>query len=103
MFHVMLVLPALVTFGTVAIFVLAAPFCVGMFLQLVLSIVAQDRWVVWVPAGLGVAGAVLSVVCFGQSIPLLGIALYWGVYFLALWLVWLIVDQIRKYISRKLP
>lgn len=103
MFHVMLAMPVLAAFGAMALFVLCAPFCVGVFLQLVLSIVAEKRWILWVPAGLGVLGLVWSLYGFLPDLPILYILIYWALYFLVLWLTWLVVDQIKKFIARCRP
>ena len=100
MFHVMLVLPALAAFGVMSVFVLCAPFCVGLFLQLVLTVFGQKRWVLYIPAGLGVLGLAGTLVFFHPNPPVLYILIYWALYFLALWLTWLVVDQIKKFIAR---
>ncbi len=71
-----------------------------MALQLMLSIVARRRWVLGVPAALGGIGAVVSLVYLLGILPLGGILLYWGVYFLSLWLVWLIVSQVKQALCR---
>ena len=100
MFHVLLVAPVLgllAVYGIIVLVVLSIPFCLGGFLQLVFSIAAQDRWVIWVPAGL-----VLSAVFLLKSLSWGTILLYWGLYFLWLWLIWLVVRQIRGFIRRKL-
>ena len=102
MFHVMLALPALMTFGAMALFVLAALFCIGGFLQLVLTIVGDKVWVMCVPAGLGVLGLIGSLIGLLDNIPLVGILIYWGIYFLCIWVIWLVVTQVKKYIRRKL-
>lgn len=99
MFHVLLALPALAVFGVIgaaAVFVLSIPFCIGMFLQLLLTIFGQKRWVRCVPAGLGVLGLAGSLACFLAELSLTVILAYWGIYFLVLWLTWLIVTQIKK-------
>ena len=70
MFHVLLVAPLLgllAAYGIVVLIVLSVPFCLGGFFQLVLTIAAGDRWAVWVPAGLGVLGPVLSLLAWGDS------------------------------------
>ena len=100
MFHVLLVAPVLgllAVYGIIVLVVLSIPFCLGGFLQLVFSIAAQDRWVIWVPAGL-----VLSAVFLLKSLSWGTILLYWGLYFLWLWLIWLVVRQIKGFIRRKL-
>ena len=100
MFHMLLVAPVLgllAVYGIIVLVVLSIPFCLGGFLQLVFSIAAQDRWVIWVPAGL-----VLSAVFLLKSLSWGTILLYWGLYFLWLWLIWLVVRQIRGFIRRKL-
>ena len=102
MFHVMLVLPALMAFGAMALFVLTAPICIGGFLQLVLTIVAEKIWVMCVPAGLGVLGLIASLIGLLGTIPLVGILIYWGIYFLCMWVIWLVVTQIKKYIAKKI-
>lgn len=100
MFHVLLVLPMLVTFGAMAVFVLTVPFCVGVFLQAVLCVFGQDKWVIFVPAALGIAGLICSIVFFLGTIPLMGILIYWSLFFLCLWLVWLVIRQIQKAVAR---
>lgn len=100
MFHLLFGLPILMTFGAMALFVLTAPFCVGIFLQVLLCVFGQSIWVLLVPAGLGVLGLTCSLVFLHEDIPLVGILSYWGLFFLSLWLVWLVIDQIRKAIVR---
>ena len=105
MFHVLLVAPVLgllAVYGIIVLVVLSIPFCLGGFLQLVFSIAARDRWVIWVPAGLGGAGLVLTAVFLLKSLSWGTILLYWGLYFLWLWLIWLVVRQIKGFIRRKL-
>ena len=102
MFHVMLALPALMTFGAMALFILTAPFCIGGFLQLILTIIGEKVWVMCVPAGLGVLGLIGSLIGLLGDIPLVGILIYWGIYFLCIWVIWLVVTQIKKYIRKKL-
>ena len=80
--------------------VLSVPFCLGGFFQLVLTIAAGDRWAVWVPAGLGVLGLALSFLFLLGAIPWGGILLYWALYFLWIWLIWLVVAQIKKSVGR---
>lgn len=100
MFHVLLALPALVTFGVLAVFIVIVPFFVGIFLQLVLSIAAEKLWVLCVPAGLGAIGLVWCLFTFSPDLPIPYILTYWAVYFLLIWLTWLVVDQIKKFIAR---
>lgn len=100
MFHVLLVLPALITFGAFAIFIWFAPFFIGMFLQFVLSIVAEKLWIRCIPAGLGMIGLTWCLYVLLPELPVLYILIYWAVYFLLLWLTWLVVDQIKKFIAR---
>ena len=103
MFHVLLVAPLLgllASYGIVVLIVLSVPFCLGGFFQLVLTIAAGDRWVVWVPAGLGVLGLALSFLFLLGAIPWGGILLYWALYFLWIWLIWLVVVQIKKSVGR---
>ena len=48
MFHVMLVAPVLglmAVYGVIVLVILSVPFCVGMFLQLVLTVFGQKGWV----------------------------------------------------------
>lgn len=99
MFHVLLALPALAVFGALgaaAIFILSVPLCVGIVLQLLLTVFGQAGWVRCVPAGLGVLGLAGSLGCFLPELSPIAILVYWGIYFLALWLTWLIVTQIKK-------
>lgn len=103
MFHVMLVAPILglmAVYGAVVLAVLSIPFCVGMFLQLILTIFGQKRWVLYVPAGLGVLGLTASLIWLIQTLSLPTIFMYWGLYFIALWLTWLVVSQIKKAIAK---
>ena len=103
MFHVLLVAPLLgllAAYGIVVLIVLSVPFCLGGFFQLVLTIAAGDRWAVWVPAGLGVLGLALSFLFLLGAIPWGGILLYWALYFLWIWLIWLVVAQIKKSVGR---
>ena len=98
MFHVLLVAPLLgllAAYGIVVLIVLSVPFCLGGFFQLVLTIAA-----VWVPAGLGVLGLALSFLFLLGAIPWGGILLYWALYFLWIWLIWLVVAQIKKSVGR---
>ena len=104
MFHVMLVAPVLglmAVYGVIVLVILSVPFCVGMFLQLVLTVFGQKHWVLWVPAGLGALGLAGSLAFFLPDVPVLYILVYWALYFLALWLTWLVVDQIKKFIARR--
>lgn len=100
MFHVLLALPALVTLGAMAVFVLSAPFCAGLFLQLVLTIFGQKRWVLYVPAGLGVLGLAGTMVWLLPDVPVSAVLVYWVAYFLVIWLTWLMVAQIKKAIVK---
>ena len=103
MFHVLLVAPLLgllAAYGIVVLIVLSVAFCLGGFFQLVLTIAAGDRWAVWVPAGLGVLGLALSFLFLLGAIPWGGILLYWALYFLWIWLIWLVVAQIKKSVGR---
>ena len=103
MFHVLLVAPLLgllAAYGIVVLIVLSVPFCLGGFFQLVLTIAAGDRWAVWVPAGLGGLGLALSFLFLLGAIPWGGILLYWALYFLWIWLIWLVVAQIKKSVGR---
>ena len=100
MFHVMLVLPALALFGVMAVFVLAAPFCVGGVLAALLGLFGQTRLVRSVPAILGVVGLVCSLYFFSPAIPVNGILIYWAVFFLWIWLIFLVAGQIRQAIGR---
>ena len=99
---VLLLSPMLLAFGAFAIFLLAAPCCMGIFLQLILTIVGQKRWVRCVPAGLGALGLAGSLLLLRGQVPASGILLYWGIYFLLLWLVWLVVTQIKLFVLHKL-
>lgn len=104
MFHVMLVAPILglmAVYGIIVLVILSVPFCIGMFLQLVLTVFGQKRWVLYIPAGLGVLGLAGTLVFFRPDPPALYILIYWTLYFLALWLTWLVVDQIKKFIARR--
>lgn len=100
MFHLLLGLPVLVTFGTMALFVLAVPFCVGIFLQVLLCVFGQSMWLLLVPPGLGVMGLICSLVFLLDDIPLVGILIYWDLFFLSLWVVWLVISQLRKALVR---
>lgn len=100
MFHVLLALPALVALGAMAVFVLSAPFCIGLFLQLVLTVFGQKRWVLYVPAGLGALGLAGSMVYFLPDLELTIILAYWAAYFLVIWLTWLVAAQIKKAIAK---
>lgn len=103
MFHLLLVAPLfglMAVYGAVVLVALGVPFCLGGLLQLILSIVAQDRWAVWVPAGAGVLGGVASLVFLSGAIPWGGILLYWAVYFFWIWIIWLVVVQIKKAVRR---
>lgn len=62
MFHVMLVLPLLAAFGAAAFFMVTVPLCLGAGLQLIFSIFSKKRWILLLPAILGAAGVVLSLV-----------------------------------------
>lgn len=104
MFHVMLVAPILglmAVYGVIVLVILSVPFCVGMFLQLVLTVFGQKHWVLWVPTGLGALGLAGSLAFFLPDVPVSYILVYWVLYFLALWLTWLVVDQIKKFIARR--
>ena len=93
MFHVLLVAPLLgllAAYGIVVLIVLSVPFCLGGFFQLVLTIAA----------GLGVLGLALSFLFLLGAIPWGGILLYWALYFLWIWLIWLVVAQIKKSVGR---
>ena len=95
MFHVLLVAPLLgllAAYGIVVLIVLSVPFCLGGFFQLGLTIA--------VPAGLGVLGLALSFLFLLGAIPWGGILLYWALYFLWIWLIWLVVAQIKKSVGR---
>lgn len=96
MFHVLLVLPALVTFGAMAAVVLCAPFCAGIVLQLLLTVFGQKKWVLYVPAGLGALGLAGSLLWLLGDVPFTVLLVYWGIYFLALWITWLVVTQIKQ-------
>lgn len=100
-FHVFLVLPALLGAGALALFVLSLPFLLGGVLQLLLTVFsAGKRWVVWVPAALGGVGLVLSLIYGLEAAGPAALLVYWGLYFLMLWLIWLIVSQIKKAVLR---
>ena len=100
MFHVLLVLPFLAAYGAAALLLLAIPFCVGCTLQLIFSVFSVSRLVLLVPAMLGGLGLICSLFFLLETVPLAGILLYWGLFFLSLWLVWLVVSQIKKAIVR---
>ena len=42
-----------------------------------------------------------SLAFFLPDVPVSYILVYWALYFLALWLTWLVVDQIKKFIARR--
>ena len=65
-----------------------------------LGLLAAYGIVVWVPAGLGVLGLALSFLFLLGAIPWGGILLYWALYFLWIWLIWLVVAQIKKSVGR---
>ncbi len=97
----LIITPLFMAFGLFALFLLAAPFCVGAFLQLVFSIVAKGDFVVWIPAGLGMLGLVASLVWLLELLSVPAILIYWGVYFLCMWLIWLAVSKIKKWLAGK--
>ena len=94
--------PMLLAFGMLAIFLLAAPCCVGILLQLILTVIGQQYWVKCVPAGLGALGLAGSLFFLRELVPVPGILIYWGIYFLLLWLVWLVVTQIKLFVLHKI-
>ena len=94
---VILLAPMLAAFGLFAVFLLLTPFCVGFFFQLIFSIFARKAWMLLLMPGLGIAGLLCSLIWLGGDIPLPGILIYWGFYFLLLWLIWLAVFQIKKF------
>ena len=99
MFHVLLAAPVLAlmaAYGAIVLVVLSIPFCIGTFLQLVLTIFGQKNWILWVPAGLGLLGLAVSMLVFLSEVQILYILLYWMFYFLSLWIVWLVVEQIKN-------
>lgn len=104
MFHVMLVAPILglmAVYGAIVLVILSVPFCIGIFLQFILTIFGQKHWILWVPTGLGALGLAGSMVFFLPDVPVSYILVYWTLYFLALWITWLVVDQIKKFIARR--
>ena len=96
----MLIMPMMVAFGFFGLILLAVPLGLGACLQLIFCIVAQNKWVVWVPSVLGGAGLTASLIWLLEEIPLNGILIYWAIYFICLWLVWLIISQIKKAITK---
>ena len=97
---ILLIMPMMMAFGFFGLILLAVPLGLGAFLQLIFCIVAQEKWVVWMPAVLGGAGLAASLIWLLEVISLKGISIYWVIYFVCLWLVWLIVDQIKKAIKK---
>lgn len=83
MFHVFLALPALAVFGALAGVVLGfmgAFLAIAFFGQLLLCLLCRTvRWLLWLPALLGVAGLVL---CLLAGLPLSAgvILVFWGIY-----------------------
>lgn len=100
MFHVMLVLPLLAAFGAAAFFMVTVPLCLGAGLQLIFSIFSKKRWILLLPAILGAVGVVLSLVYLLEVVGLTALVIYWAVYYLCIWLVWLIVTQIKGDVLR---
>jgi len=95
---IFLMMPVFMAFGFFGLILLTVPLVFGTLLQLIFCIVSEKRWVILVPATLGGSGLVISLACLLDEIPLKGILIYWAIYFLCLWLIWLIVDQIKKFI-----
>ena len=82
------------------LWILSIPICIGAVLQLILSVVAIKPWVLFIPAILGAIGLVLCLLFLVPTFSIGSILIYWLIYFVCLWLVWLIVTQIKQAVIR---
>ncbi len=100
MFHVMLILSALIP----ALATLALAFClpvwVGLGLQGILSAVTERKPLLCIPAVLGAACAAGYFVWLGEIIPLWFLLVYWAVFFLCLWLARFLIGKLRALVLR---
>ena len=55
----------------------------------------------FLPAGFGGAGLLCSLIWLRKIVPLTGIIIYWAFYFLSMWLIWLVVNQIKQFVQKK--
>lgn len=100
MFHVMLILSALIpALATLAI-LFCLPFWVGLGLQVILTAVTEKKPWLYLPATLGAICAVVYFFWLGELIPLWFQLVYWAVFFLALWLTWFLVGKLRGLVLR---
>lgn len=100
MFHVMLILSALIpALATLAI-VFCLPFWVGLGLQAILSAVTEKKPLLYLPAVLGAICAVGYFVWLGEIIPLWFLLAYWAVFFLCLWLTRFLIGKLRALVLR---
>lgn len=98
MFHVTLALPVLAAFGAVGwLILLAMGALIGFafFGVLVVNLLFRAlRWVLWIPAAIGLAG---TAVCFfaGWPLALSVILAFWAFYALAALAGWIIAAVLR--------
>lgn len=96
MFHLMLALPALsalAALGVAALAVIGATFWGGTIFQIIMTALGTKRWHFYLPAALSCLPALITLLLFDFNFVLL---IFWGIYFLWLWLIWFIVSRLRS-------
>ncbi len=86
----------LAVYGFLFLIVAAIPFCVGITLQIIMTIVSDKKWMLFIPAGLELIGVICSLIWLGEMIPVSSIIVYWVIVFISLWITWLIVVKLRE-------
>ncbi|SBW11851.1 conserved membrane hypothetical protein [uncultured Eubacteriales bacterium] len=96
MFHLMLGLSALAASWVI----LFLPFWLGGILQAIVTIFCRRWYLILLPAILSVVCMVWSVLSLYETIGAMALAIYWGIYFLFLMILFTIIFSIKRFVLR---